>query len=87
MPSVQQQRSLDVVTNGVFLPPIIPHRVGYQVSVQGVYDIQCSNFYRQYILPKGLVIDPHYTITSNGEAIFHRKKSSVCQTTHQPKTR
>ncbi|KNB46762.1 hypothetical protein JH06_1410 [Blastocystis sp. subtype 4] len=55
----------------------IPHRVGYQ----------CSNFYRQYILPKGLVIDPHYTITSNGEAIFHRKKSSVCQTTHQPKTR
>ncbi|KAK8795260.1 hypothetical protein WA588_004108, partial [Blastocystis sp. NMH] len=37
----------------------IPHRVGYQ----------CSNFYRQYALPKGLVIDPHYTITSSGEAV------------------
>eukprot|EP00123_Amoebidium_parasiticum_P021104 comp6161_c0_seq1/m.1989 comp6161_c0_seq1/g.1989 ORF comp6161_c0_seq1/g.1989 comp6161_c0_seq1/m.1989 type:complete len:363 (-) comp6161_c0_seq1:642-1730(-) len=38
----------------------IPHRVGYQ----------CSNYYRQVILPMGLVHDPNYRIDSAGRAIY-----------------
>ncbi|KAG0239311.1 hypothetical protein BGW41_007796 [Actinomortierella wolfii] len=38
----------------------IPHRVGYQ----------CSNYYRQVILPEGLVFDPNYEFTSNGRPIY-----------------
>ncbi|KAF9586767.1 hypothetical protein BGW38_000018 [Lunasporangiospora selenospora] len=38
----------------------IPHRVGYQ----------CSNYYRQVILPEGLVFDPNYVYTSRGKPIY-----------------
>ncbi|KAF9970642.1 hypothetical protein BGZ73_006623 [Actinomortierella ambigua] len=38
----------------------IPHRVGYQ----------CSNFYRQVVLPEGLVFDPNYKFTSTGKPIY-----------------
>ncbi|KAG0260091.1 hypothetical protein DFQ27_003752 [Actinomortierella ambigua] len=38
----------------------IPHRVGYQ----------CSNYYRQVVLPEGLVFDPNYQFTSNGKPIY-----------------
>ncbi|KAG0316243.1 hypothetical protein BGZ99_006998 [Dissophora globulifera] len=38
----------------------IPHRVGYQ----------CSNFYRQVVLPEGLVFDPNYEYTSRGKPIY-----------------
>jgi len=38
----------------------IPHRVGYQ----------CASFYRQVILPEGLVIDKNYKITPDGRAIY-----------------
>ncbi|KAF9187658.1 hypothetical protein BGZ50_001806 [Haplosporangium sp. Z 11] len=38
----------------------IPHRVGYQ----------CSNFYRQVVLPEGLVFDPNYEYTSRGRPIY-----------------
>ncbi|KAG0205287.1 hypothetical protein BGX28_003089 [Mortierella sp. GBA30] len=38
----------------------IPHRVGYQ----------CSNYYRQVILPEGLVFDPNYEYTSRGKPIY-----------------
>ncbi|KAI9591703.1 hypothetical protein BDF19DRAFT_407822 [Syncephalis fuscata] len=47
----------------------IPHRVGYQ----------CSNHYRQVILPSGRIIDPNYRFTSSGHAIyigFHRRPNS-----------
>ncbi|ORX93837.1 hypothetical protein K493DRAFT_284294 [Basidiobolus meristosporus CBS 931.73] len=48
----------------------IPHRVGYQ----------CSNFYRQYVLPEGLIFDPNYQLTSSGKAIYvgpHMKSAKV----------
>jgi len=38
----------------------IPNRVGYQ----------CSNFYRQFALPDGKIIDPNYKMDSSGKAIF-----------------
>ncbi|KAJ3281392.1 hypothetical protein HK104_011496 [Borealophlyctis nickersoniae] len=38
----------------------IPHRVGYQ----------CSNYYRSYILPQGLVFDSNYMLTKNGAAVY-----------------
>ncbi|KAF8940906.1 hypothetical protein BGZ47_007568 [Haplosporangium gracile] len=38
----------------------IPHRVGYQ----------CSNFYRQVVLPEGSVFDPNYEYTSRGKPIY-----------------
>ncbi|KAF9909651.1 hypothetical protein EC991_008309 [Linnemannia zychae] len=38
----------------------IPHRVGYQ----------CSNFYRQVVLPEGMVFDPNYEYTSRGKPIY-----------------
>ncbi|KAK9723037.1 hypothetical protein K7432_002193 [Basidiobolus ranarum] len=38
----------------------ISHRVGYQ----------CSNFYRQYVLPEGLIFDPNYQFTTSGRAIY-----------------
>ena len=38
----------------------IPHRVGYQ----------CSNYYRQTILPEGLVFDPNYVFTTRGTPIY-----------------
>ncbi|GJJ77263.1 hypothetical protein EMPS_09622 [Entomortierella parvispora] len=38
----------------------IPHRVGYQ----------CSNFYRQVVLPEGLVFDSNYEYTSRGRPIY-----------------
>ncbi|KAJ2120501.1 hypothetical protein IW147_005032 [Coemansia sp. RSA 720] len=38
----------------------IPHRVGYQ----------CSNYYRQYVIPAGWVIDDNYQIDSTGHAVY-----------------
>ncbi|KAJ1970012.1 hypothetical protein IWQ62_000250 [Dispira parvispora] len=38
----------------------IPHRVGYQ----------CSNYYRQVILPECLIIDPNYKFNGAGQAIY-----------------
>jgi hypothetical protein len=38
----------------------IPHRVGYQ----------CSNYYRQIVLPQGLVFDPNYEYTSRGKPVY-----------------
>jgi hypothetical protein len=38
----------------------IPHRVGYQ----------CSSAYRELILPKGLIFDPNYMMTSSGKAVY-----------------
>ncbi|KAF9915278.1 hypothetical protein BX616_006523 [Lobosporangium transversale] len=38
----------------------IPHRVGYQ----------CSNYYRQVVLPTGLVFDPNYEYTSRGKPVY-----------------
>ncbi|KAF8928616.1 hypothetical protein EDD21DRAFT_407726 [Dissophora ornata] len=38
----------------------IPHRVGYQ----------CSNYYRQVVLPEGQVFDPNYEYTSRGKPIY-----------------
>ncbi|KAK4537620.1 hypothetical protein CDCA_CDCA13G3645 [Cyanidium caldarium] len=38
----------------------IPHRVGYQ----------CSNTYRDTILPRGLIDDPNYAMTRNGKAVY-----------------
>ncbi|KAG0239818.1 hypothetical protein B0O80DRAFT_498808 [Mortierella sp. GBAus27b] len=38
----------------------IPHRVGYQ----------CSNYYRQVVLPQGLVFDSNYEYTSRGKPIY-----------------
>ncbi|KAK8802030.1 hypothetical protein WA158_006425 [Blastocystis sp. Blastoise] len=38
----------------------IPHRVGYQ----------CANFYRQYAIPRGLVVDAHYLISTAGKVTF-----------------
>jgi len=39
----------------------LPHRVGYQ----------CSAYYRQVILPEGLVIDPNYLFTRSGYAVYN----------------
>ncbi|KAJ2489600.1 hypothetical protein IWW37_003880 [Coemansia sp. RSA 2050] len=38
----------------------IPHRVGYQ----------CSNYYRQYVIPQGWIIDDNYRIDSSGHAVY-----------------
>ncbi|KAJ2451789.1 hypothetical protein EV183_003385 [Coemansia sp. RSA 2336] len=38
----------------------IPHRVGYQ----------CSNYYRQYVIPSGWIIDENYRIDSTGHAVY-----------------
>ncbi|KAJ2891916.1 hypothetical protein IWW38_003419 [Coemansia aciculifera] len=38
----------------------IPHRVGYQ----------CSNYYRQYVIPQGWIIDDNYRIDSGGHAVY-----------------
>ncbi|KAI9499810.1 hypothetical protein GGI25_005960 [Coemansia spiralis] len=38
----------------------IPHRVGYQ----------CSNYYRQYVIPNGWIIDDNYRLDSTGHAIY-----------------
>ncbi|KAF9165760.1 hypothetical protein BGX21_001441 [Mortierella sp. AD011] len=38
----------------------IPHRVGYQ----------CSNYYRQVVLPQGLIFDANYEYTSRGKPIY-----------------
>ncbi|KAJ1977613.1 hypothetical protein H4R34_003512 [Dimargaris verticillata] len=38
----------------------IPHRVGYQ----------CSNYYRQVVLPQGWVIDSNYRFNGAGQAIY-----------------
>ncbi|KAJ1956939.1 hypothetical protein GGI12_005173 [Dipsacomyces acuminosporus] len=47
----------------------IPHRVGYQ----------CSNFYRQYVIPEGWIIDENYRIDTGGSAIYvgkHRRSGA-----------
>ncbi|KAJ2314198.1 hypothetical protein IWW54_001053 [Coemansia sp. RSA 2705] len=44
----------------------IPHRVGYQ----------CSNYYRQYVIPAGWIIDDNYRIDSAGHAIYVGKHKS-----------
>ncbi|KAJ2484367.1 hypothetical protein EV174_002487 [Coemansia sp. RSA 2320] len=47
----------------------IPHRVGYQ----------CSNYYRQYVIPEGWIIDDNYRIDSSGHAVYvgkHRRGSA-----------
>ncbi|KAJ2778646.1 hypothetical protein GGI15_004118 [Coemansia interrupta] len=44
----------------------IPHRVGYQ----------CSNYYRQYVIPAGWIIDENYRIDGSGSAVYvgsHRR--------------
>ncbi|KAJ2723501.1 hypothetical protein GGI07_002626 [Coemansia sp. Benny D115] len=44
----------------------IPHRVGYQ----------CSNYYRQYVIPAGWIIDDNYRIDGDGSAVYvgsHRR--------------
>ncbi|KAJ2872641.1 hypothetical protein GGH93_003862 [Coemansia aciculifera] len=38
----------------------VPHRVGYQ----------CSNYYRQYVIPQGWIIDDNYRIDSSGHAVY-----------------
>ncbi|KAJ2813564.1 hypothetical protein H4S07_000593 [Coemansia furcata] len=38
----------------------LPHRVGYQ----------CSNYYRQYVIPQGWIIDDNYRIDSSGHAVY-----------------
>ncbi|KAJ2401802.1 hypothetical protein GGI23_001155 [Coemansia sp. RSA 2559] len=38
----------------------LPHRVGYQ----------CSNYYRQYVIPAGWVVDDNYRIDSSGHAVY-----------------
>ncbi|ORX47882.1 hypothetical protein BCR36DRAFT_413408 [Piromyces finnis] len=38
----------------------IPRRVGYQ----------CANYYRQVIIPEGLIIDPNYKFSKWGKAIY-----------------
>ncbi|KAJ1661597.1 hypothetical protein GGF38_003545 [Coemansia sp. RSA 25] len=38
----------------------IPHRVGYQ----------CSNYYRQYVIPQGWIIDDNYRMDSSGHAVY-----------------
>ncbi|KAJ1646885.1 hypothetical protein J3B02_000473 [Coemansia erecta] len=46
----------------------IPHRVGYQ----------CSNYYRQYVIPAGWIIDDNYRIDSAGNAVYvgnHRRSA------------
>ncbi|KAJ2635026.1 hypothetical protein GGF40_003851 [Coemansia sp. RSA 1286] len=46
----------------------IPHRVGYQ----------CSNYYRQYVIPAGWIIDDNYRIDSAGSAVYvgnHRRSA------------
>lgn len=45
----------------------IPHRVGYQ----------CSNYYRQCVIPEGWIVDGNYRIDNSGHAIYignHRRK-------------
>ncbi|ORX75028.1 hypothetical protein DL89DRAFT_290458 [Linderina pennispora] len=47
----------------------IPHRVGYQ----------CSNFYRQCIIPEGWVIDDNYRLDSGGKAVYvgnHKRRGA-----------
>ena len=48
-------------TNGP-LPalPSLPQRVGYQ----------CSAYYRDVIIPQGLVIDRRFKMTRNGRAVY-----------------
>ncbi|KAJ1853213.1 hypothetical protein LPJ73_002690 [Coemansia sp. RSA 2703] len=46
----------------------IPHRVGYQ----------CSNYYRQYVIPAGWIIDENYRIDGGGNAVYvgsHRRSA------------
>ncbi|KAJ1898263.1 hypothetical protein LPJ66_002865 [Kickxella alabastrina] len=46
----------------------LPHRVGYQ----------CSNYYRQYVIPSGWIIDDNYRIDSAGNAVYvgsHRRSA------------
>ncbi|KAJ1810922.1 hypothetical protein LPJ75_004157 [Coemansia sp. RSA 2598] len=46
----------------------IPHRVGYQ----------CSNYYRQYVIPAGWIIDDNYRLDSAGNAVYvgnHRRSA------------
>ncbi|KAJ2161119.1 hypothetical protein GGF46_001708 [Coemansia sp. RSA 552] len=38
----------------------IPHRVGYQ----------CSNYYRQYVIPEGWIIDSNYYLDGSGHAEY-----------------
>lgn len=38
----------------------IPQRVGYQ----------CSCYYREAIIPRGLVSDPRFRLTRRGKAVF-----------------
>eukprot|EP00127_Corallochytrium_limacisporum_P004176 Clim_evm121s157 gene=Clim_evmTU121s157 len=45
----------------------IPHRVGYQ----------CANFYRQVILPSGLIFDPTYNLNGRGEAVYVGRNQKV----------
>ncbi|KAJ1766650.1 hypothetical protein IW140_006252 [Coemansia sp. RSA 1813] len=38
----------------------LPHRVGYQ----------CSNYYRQYVIPAGWIVDDNYRLDSTGHAVY-----------------
>lgn len=42
------------------LCPLLPQRVGYQ----------CSAYYRDVIIPQGLVIDRRFKMTRNGRAVY-----------------
>ncbi|KAJ2693750.1 hypothetical protein GGH99_001008 [Coemansia sp. RSA 1285] len=45
----------------------LPHRVGYQ----------CSNYYRQYVIPAGWIIDDSYMLDNTGHAVYvgkHKNK-------------
>lgn len=38
----------------------IPQRVGYQ----------CSAYYRETVIPRGLIFDPRFRLTRGGKAVF-----------------
>ncbi len=38
----------------------IPRRVGYQ----------CSAYYREVVIPRGLIFDPRFRLTRGGKAVF-----------------
>ena len=44
---------------GVFASHI-PRRVGYQ----------CSAYYREVVIPKGLIFDPRFRLTRGGKAVY-----------------
>ena len=38
----------------------VPRRVGYQ----------CSAYYREVVIPRGLIFDPRFRLTRGGKAVF-----------------